>query len=190
MAFLGQNRYHISYLIYTVKRKINEKLSEGHCSKRKLHSVTQFWDLSQFSDTESSDWWGGWILQRTLGNIMSGVYCNDSPELSPRGSMNIYLGAHTLWDGHRHFQGCLTQGLNWHCYLETWSIITSLLEGGEHKARCSVESRLKSSLEQVHEVFGPTQLSFTQFPNVKCRIKILSCWNNTNWILGLWSKSY
>lgn len=129
-------------------------------------------------------------VQRTLGNIMSGVYCNDSSKLSPRGSMNIYLGAHALWGGDRHFQGCLTQGLNWHWYLETWSIITSPLEWGEHKARCSVESWLKSSLEQVHKVFGPTQLSFTQFPNVKCRIKILSCWNNTNWIIGLWSKSY
>lgn len=55
LSLVKIDRQNMGSLIWTIKRKIDEKVSEGHCSKRRLHSLPQFWDMSQFSDTESND---------------------------------------------------------------------------------------------------------------------------------------
>lgn len=128
LSLVKIDRQNMGSLIWTIKRKIDEKVSEGHCSKRRPHSLPQFWDMSQFSDTESNDWWGDLILHRTLGSIIN-VYCNVSPDLSPRGSMDIYFGVHALWKGKcQIFSGLFDTGSEL-----IWILTMSLLEWGEYQ---------------------------------------------------------
>lgn len=56
----------------------------------------------------------------------------------------------------------------------------SLLEEEEYKHQVLNRVLAKGQLRAGLLGFGPTQLSFTQSPSVKFRVKILSSWNNTN----------